>query len=500
MTLDVKNKIISNKISWEPVAEAFWNWLGQNEKILEPGLAPAPTIKVLIFLALYYSERACTYQDLKDIFHQKQVVNGNIPDNTLRTSILSLGKTLDKFNHALELKSIRGCFQLIPRISHIEEHQDLGPVLLLHPPAIIAEDVAFNLIEKAVLSFSSLYFLEWSARWWSTYSSQETETRVKYEADAWEYLGIKNYLSSNANQLIGIVSLAPGEGLAEIELLKKILRNDQKKIHYLAIDSSPKLLRDHIGLVTEAFASEIESGQMIYAGVVADIFTGLQKAIERVRDTIKKRKTFKSDFEFLPSSCNMLITYFGNCLGNNHYDQETEFFFMLQSIFQNRPLAILVGVSVMRTMPDEYVRNWDDFLLQTARHLLETKKLLESSRDLNSIELEEFLLPKENKTDRCPVVQPEQYTARHQIEGKIYRFYYKLAYDLYLSKSINPRSRYLPKGTLIQLYTIIKYNMPTLISGIEKSGLFKINYDPSYHQILDTPNGLKEYAVFCALI
>ncbi|MBV9576425.1 MAG: hypothetical protein JO149_07350, partial [Gammaproteobacteria bacterium] len=81
--------------SWEPITEAFLAWLGGREKILEPGLAPEPTIKVLAFLALLESDKACTYDDIREIFRKKTVIKGNIPDNTLRTSVLNLGKTLE---------------------------------------------------------------------------------------------------------------------------------------------------------------------------------------------------------------------------------------------------------------------------------------------------------------------------------------------------------------------------------------------------------------------
>ena len=60
--------------------------------------------------------------------------------------------------------------------------------------------------------------------------------------------------------------------------------------------------------------------------------------------------------------------------------------------------------------------------------------------------------------------------------------------------------RPLPKGSLILLHSIIKYNMKTLVSGIEKCGLFNVAYDNSYHQVVDTPNGKREYVVFSAYV
>lgn len=42
--------------------------------------------------------------------------------------------------------------------------------------------------------------------------------------------------------------------------------------------------------------------------------------------------------------------------------------------------------------------------------------------------------------------------------------------------------------------------MKTLVSGIEKCGLFNVAYDNSYHQVVDTPNGKREYVVFSAYV
>ncbi|OGT38921.1 MAG: hypothetical protein A3F12_01945 [Gammaproteobacteria bacterium RIFCSPHIGHO2_12_FULL_38_14] len=493
-----------DKIGWEADSDAFKQWLGNRENLLDPGLSPDPTIKILIFLALHDAKKACSYDDIREILNSKKVIKGTVPDNTLRTSVLNLGKTLEKSGHALELKSFRGRFELIPRIykpSSGQPHKEyFDPVvLLLDSSPIKAEEIAHDLIEKAMLPFHALYFLEWSARWWEIFSSSEAEIRAQYESEAWEKLEIKNRLFNTANDLIGVVGLAPGEGIAEIQLLKKILsEKDNKKIHYLALDSSKKLLRDHINLLKETFATEIECGRLLCAGITTDIFSGLRESINRVRNEFFTRGITKSEQEFLPSMCGLLVTYLGNCLGNNYQDQETELFSIIHSAFQNRPLEFLVGVSVMRTIPDEYKRNWDDFLLQTPKHLLETKKLLESSQSIDNHAIPEFNLPETGDDDCCPPVIPESYIVRHQIEGKIYRFYYRLKYDLKLSSNLCADLRPLPTGTLILLYNIIKYNMEKLVNGLEKCGLFKIKYDKNYHQIVDTPNGKREYAVFVA--
>ncbi len=491
---------------WEAIHDVFYQWVENRADILKPGLKFEPTIKVLIFLALLDAEKPCTYLEIREIFKAKHVINGVIPDNTLRTSILSLGKTLDKFNHSLELRSERGKFQLVLRIPKLavefsSNKQQDSTILLLDPPAIRAENIAYELVEKARLPFQALYFLEWSARWWEIFSHHESQIRVQYEAGAWERLGIKDRLLTNPNELISVVGLAPQEGLAEIELLKKILaENPQKKIHYLAVDSSQRLLRQHINLLRETLAVEIRNGRIISVGAIGDIFCNFHEILNRVKSELVNRKLINQEGDFLPASSSMLVTYLGNCLGNYYQDQETEIFSIIHSTFQHRPLEFLVGVSVMRATPDEYTRNWDDFLLQTPKYLLETNKMLESSRTLDSKYLPEFNLPKTGDSNRCPSVVPESYIVRHRIEGQIYRFYYKLEYDLNLAFDLNKGLRPLPQGTLILLYNIVKYNMETLVNGIETCGLFKIKYDSRYHQMVDTPNGIREYAVFSAFL
>lgn len=498
-----ESKIIENS-TWKVDKVSFLEWLKNREHVLEPGLSPVPTIKVLIFLALLDAKKECSYHDIQTILEKNGIIKGFIPNNTLRTSVLSLSKTLDRFSHSLELKSFRGRFKLVKRISQgnkLSLTKSQGRiVLLLDPPAIKAEDIALILIKKAMLPFQALYFLEWSARWWETYSGKEADIRVTYETGAWERLGICDRLNVNKQSCLGFVGLAPGEGLAEIEFLKKILRSDSnKKIHYLAVDSSPRLLRDHIGLLKETLTAEIENGQLICAGIIADIFSNLPDALRRVRQEFKNRGIIESEMDFLAPSQGLLITYLGNCLGNNYQDQETEIFSIIHSTFPNRPLEFLVGVSVMQAEPDIYKRNWDDFLLQTPRHLLETKKLLRSARPNNSDQLPEFLLSEKNhKNDRCPSIIPEPYVVRHLIQGCIYRFYYRLAFDLALAEESEQNIEPLPKGSLILLYNIIKYDISTLVKGIEKCGLVKVRYDQNYHQIIKTQNGKREYAVFSA--
>lgn len=505
MLMNISNVTKSKFQDWKVDQEIFLHWLMDKQQALTPALNPEPTIKVLIFLALLEADRACTYADIKEIFREKKILQGLVPDNTLRTSMLSLGKTLDKFDHNLELKALRGRFQLTQRTlssaKNITKEECSPIVLVLDRPTIKAEDIARELVEKARLPFHSLYFLEWSARWWQIFSHSEAEIRLKYEASAWESLGINKRLFANDSDIISFVSMAPGEGLAEIELLRKILKEDsRKKIHYMAIDSSQRLLREHINLLKETLAVDFENNRIICIGVIANVFDNLQATFSRVRKELVIRDVITQEDYFIPSSSSLLVTYFGNCLGNHYQDHEIEIFSIVRSVFSNRPLEFLVGVSIMRATPDVYKRNWDEFLLQTPKHLLEINNFLESNSLFSDNSLPEFSLPKDGDSERCPAVIPEAYIVRHGIRGQIYRFYYKLAYDLKLSSNVDRNFKYLPKGTLILLYNIVKYDIISLVSGIETSGLFKVAYDKNFHQIVDTPNGIREYAVFSAYL
>tara|TARA_Y100000588_G_scaffold394902_1_gene518192 strand:+ start:3498 stop:5006 length:1509 start_codon:yes stop_codon:yes gene_type:complete len=490
-------------VKWKANLENFQHWARKYEEFFELGLNAEPTIKVLIFLALLESKKPCTYAQIREIIDSKGAIEGDIPDITLRTSVLNLGKTLDKYENSFELLSQRGKFNLIKRNKiKLVTTPASEPVFILNSKKTIqAEDIAKELVLKSRLPFHSLYFLEWSARWWEIFSSGEAQIRVNYEVGAWEKLGIKNRILSSSEDIISMVALAPGEGLAEIAFIKKILsENPTKKIHYMAVDLSQRLLRQHISLLKETLALEIKKNRLICVGLGADIFNNFNESVDEVKEELVNRGVFSHKDNFMPTQSSLLITYLGNCLGNHYQDQETEIFSIINNVFQNRPLDFLVGVSVKRDTPDEYKRNWDDFLLQTPKHLLETNQLFHSSKKENDSKPHEFSLPENGDTDRCPPVKPEPYLVQHGISGQIYRFYYRLSYNLSLIDSDKNIQKQLPRGSLILLYSIIKYDLDSLVEGIKAYGLFNIQYDSMYHQIVSTTNGSREYAVFSAFI
>lgn len=250
---------------------------------------------------------------------------------------------------------------------------DSSVVQLMDSPAIKAEDIAKTLVLQGWLPFQALYVLESSARWWEVYSGEEAIIRASYEVGALEKLGIeerllrRDQMQDGDDTVVSFVGLAPGEGVGEREVLKRLLKGEKQdaegaapatklKVHYLAVDSSPKLLRDHIGQLRETFEPQLENGDLLCAGVVADVLTGLTEAVNGVRGEFNGRGVLPSGSEFLPAASSMLVTYLGNCLGNDEPDRESRLFRTVYSSLPNRPLELLVGVSVMRDVPDTYKR------------------------------------------------------------------------------------------------------------------------------------------------
>ena len=54
---------------WEPIPDAFNQWIETRLGNLKPALLPEPTINVVIFLALITADTACTYLETRELFH-----------------------------------------------------------------------------------------------------------------------------------------------------------------------------------------------------------------------------------------------------------------------------------------------------------------------------------------------------------------------------------------------------------------------------------------------
>jgi len=498
---------------------AFKEWMGNRESEFYPALDPVPTLKALVFLALLDSNTPSSYEDLGRIFEEHGIVSGSVPVASLRVAMSELSNVLNRAAHRLQVQALKvglqSKFQLASRVKISGHNGSQNHLLISEPSSENSGEISRAIFERQSLPFHALYYLPRSACWWITFSSEEAELRKNYEADAWDVLDLGELVASSSSSVVGLVGLAIGEGLGEIELLRKIL-TDGYTVHYLAIDLSPVLMTAHAETIREAFSQELKDGRLVFAGILVNVFLDMESALTQARAAFKARGTFMRDEEFIPPDCPLLATFLGNCLGNDESIKEDSIFNSVSKSFpHNRPLAFLVGVSVMRSESERevYTRNWDDFLLQTPHHLLQNLGVLRSRRPLNDADEdgayhapEEFVLPDDKpgqfqaektrvREERCPEVDVSDYSASHGVKGKIYRFNYILSFPLEMVKE----KRQLRAGSEIVLYSIIKYDMPSLVRGLEKRQ-FRVNYNPAYHKAIDTENGRREYAVFIAYL
>src|SRR5262252_3780583 len=501
---------------WTINEEAFRRWAGDKTSDFQPGLEPEPTLKALVLLAWLEQGEPISYEEIARIFKNRAVVSGTVPVASLRVAMSELGNVLNRARHPRQVQASKvgqreSRFQLVGRSMNGAEGSSARLVLINEPKSEKSGEIANEIFEHQRLPFHALYYLPRSACWWITFSSEEAETRKGYEADSWDTLKLGEMVARTSSSVVGVVGLAIGEGLGEIELLRRIL-TDGYTVHYLAVDLSPVLLVAHIETIREAFRQELSDGRFICAGILVDVFLDLDAALAKARSELKSRGIFVREEEFIPPDAAVIATFLGNCLGNDETIREDTIFKSISNVFpENRPLAVLVGVSVMQDKPDEYSRNWDDFLLQTPHHLLQNLGILRSRRPAEDdqdgvfVAPDEFILPAENveaklrkaanqcRLRRCPVVEVADYTAPHGIKGQVYRFNYYLDYDLELART----DKKLPAHSEIVLYSIIKYNIESLVEGIRKRQ-FKVNYDRPIE--IKTENGVREYAVFAAYL
>jgi hypothetical protein len=367
-----------------------------------------------------------------------------------------------------------------------------GIAMVIDRWGIDPSEFAAKLLAGGRLPAYGAYAFQRSAASWLSVSGNEAQIRKRYEAGSWEGLGLRDVVAEWPN--LNVLGLAVGDGLGELELLRKLL-NGGHAVHYLAIDLSPSLLVAHLQRIREEFASAVRAGRLLCVGVLGDVFTEIEDTLNRARAELQSRGAVELRESFFPGDTPLMVTFLGNCLGNELPGREGLIFAAVSEAFpNNRPLAIVVGVSVKRAEPDYYSPSWSDFLVETPLHLLRDLKVLESSRPESSDEPDEFLLSNDRlRSVRCPPVQPKPYYFQG-IEGQLYRFFYRLSFDLK-----EPGSGVsLASGSELLLYSITKYD-PTTLSGFLNNKGYTVLYRPEYHQRVETELGLREYVVLAAL-
>ena len=454
----------------------FADWVGGRGGLLLPVVdLGKPTIRSVLCLALLdRGAKAALYEDLNVLIAAKEVMragtqppSGPIPIPTMRAEINDLMRELDKIDHPYALSAERAegkkkKFRLIRR-----QQQDGGGLLrVIDPPVIDLRTVAKRLVrDGGGLPSSSLYASYRSAAVWLSFSTFHAVQKAKYEADAFQKYRLDDALRMGENNLLGVVSLACGEGLGEAELLTKLLQNENRHIEYLAVDTSDMLLLGHARLVHEKFRKEIQSGRLMFTPVVGNIY--------ELKQHVATARRHRGE-TFLAKSP-ILLSYLGNCIGNDEGGEWRSFGAALDAFPDVRPIVFLVGASTMvrdhlgQPVTEEYTL--DPFLLETPRHLLYDLGLIQLVQEDGTVVTDpsprvhgEFVIP-EGEVGK--LVQPDQYSNLHRVKGQVYRFYYELRYGL---RTRDGRHS-IAKGAPMMLYSIVKYDLDTLVKFFESRGL-----------------------------
>ncbi len=357
------------------------------------------------------------------------------------------------------------------------------------PLALQPEEVSRSLLrDGATLSPACLYTAYRSAAQWLSYSSGLGHGKRDYEAAAYEGYGIDKLFGKS--ETVSVLGLAPGEGLGEIELLRKLLDSgSHSSVHYMCIDSSELLLTSHTSILRERFASEIESGKLVVAPVHGDLFC-LESQMSHAREKLGSK--------FLAEGP-ILVTYLGNCLGNQEFEEIGFVQRVLESFAAERLLVLLVGVSLLRWKPGAPNREpiadvyyMDAFTLETPRSLLYDQKLLLSvDSDGNPIPDHantEFLIPFHEGNVQGELVPPEVYSTPVGVSGLVYRFRYLLKNDLCTTDG----SQKARKGTPLVLSSIIKFDFPTLVLALRNRGM-TVWAPPEKYKVWQLSNGPEQY-------
>jgi hypothetical protein len=503
--------------TWTIDAAAYQKWLGERAVDFDDNLKLGnATVRSVVFLALLdLRGRPATYSDINEIIKKRKAVRtpqkarqggGALPVPTLRVALSDLSKTLPRSETPFRLKTLKvgreSKMELVDSDGSAEPMASTGGRLVgvteesagIQDPRAIARELVRD---GGGLPFACLYSTYRAAAWWLSFSTKTAAEKKVYEAEALEAYGIPDKLAAAATDgRICVVALAPGEGLGESEMLRRLLkRKDNLKIDYLAVDTSDILLMSHSKLIGERFSDEMRSGRLRYCPVIGDLY--------RLGALLPQARLKMGDGFLKPAPT--LCTFLGNCIGN-YENHEWDFFISVKEAFsQAKVLSFLVGASVLRRtgakedgppQPESYTL--DPFTLETPRHLLHDLELLISTDAKgNPIPLDknrEFLYDPEAEEFK-KVIPAQDYSTPQGIRGQVYRFYYTLKNRL----TTWDQTQVIPAGERILLYSIIKFELASLARFLEARG-FEVKTPPRdypYQVIVEGEEAFK-YGVFAA--
>lgn len=489
--------------------------------------ADKPTMKSILFLAFLETEnRECSYDDLISLIVSHGVAKAkDIQRDSLRVGVRDLVKALA--NTPFRIVRIgKGKFQLA-KSSRLPSSTRVFTSIPLDHPLGSPDELVRNVILRRVLPFHSLYYFPESAASWANYSREEEgKKKAQAAADAWKNLQMNCVVSDvKEDGVLSVVGLAVGDGQGEIALLKKILNDKEvekeiRQVNYLAVDFSPCLLLHHAQNLTMTFREEISNGRLVCATVLGDIFD-LKDSRSKWNAITRSRKMISNNF--LPWSSPMLVTYLGNCMGNGEEDSERKFLELIQTRLGENiedrdgagTVRCLIGVAIDKGHED-YFSNWYDFLLQGLQRLVRDELIKNDDGPA-----EEVFKPRQSAKAVMPAevklteVKPAEYSGTFGLKGKKYVFEHVMESGISAPVESDSQqvARRVPKDGRIKLYTIVKYDMKTMLKFLWELGfeaMPRIGIDDTHDGSTDDPenfsirreitakkNQRRHYGMFC---
>lgn len=518
-----------NLVQWNQ--RAFDQWRGSRTDVLKELLPDGEQgLKALVLLALLdyeesdHENEGCTYDWLVETINKHKVTRP-VQKNSIRTAVSNLknSRAINDSSYKLKIdkagqssllclvKKTNGDVESSMRegrpsgVNQARGADDMfqNAILKVDPPIARPDDIAQALVGN-LLPMYALYCLPRGAGWWLHASRSESEQRRQLEGSAWEDLGLRDLLLKQASEpkVVGVIGLAVGEGLGEVELLQHILKDigPEGKVHYLAIDMSPVMLLAHFDTLRDILENDLRSGRLVVSATLGNALgksITLDKSPRSMKPLDEIVAEARSEFaerniEFLPSDVPLLVTCFGNVLGNQTEPNElVPFFTRLREMFPNRPLSILTGVSIWGWKTDEtaniedyetkaetYDDNWYDFLSTTPRHLLINLKRI-SSEHADSREV--FNPKKISSTGRKVDCFWQRFSndnyLNFDVRAEIHRFYYTIKGDLRLNSGPGEQNHSTNKNgdssdteRDILLFVLTRFDPDSLIRALSNQG------------------------------
>lgn len=453
-----------------------------------------------------------SYEEMSDVLEKLGLVKEDVDISkliaNLRNGMSELNSEKHFLNYTIEEKTYgkKKTFSLIDKplserkieVVEIIDDNDFSSM----------QTIARRLMRDRRMPFYGIYLpLRAVARWvrYSEINEEASEQKRKYEGEQCEKL-LKEWFSNCKKQdkVLSILGLGLGEGIGEIELIERLLKQGFK-IHYCAVDMNPFLLMDHAIRLKYKFGKAIKTRQLVCSVVTDNFLKNLSGALEKIRAKVKERKITD---DFIPKDSNILVTTLGNVLGNLE-DRASEgvYFKKIQDEFEGQNIAFLIGAGVDQITATgksvEETYELDDLFLATPRYLTYELGILKSNLTNKKAGKEFYIDNKDQFQVKRNFYQGDglifDKESESYVKGYIYEFLYTTKKELVMEIE-NEQSLILPPQTKLLLFNIIKFNLKNLLGFIKFRGLKIENEEQIETLNVGTDKEKRLYVVFAATI